>query len=370
MPTSHFFPTGSEPTSVPLAELGLPDTSVLPSLEELGFSLNLLDNVVDNARTMAGHDYNTAAAILLEVARDRDEGLRAEHGKREIAKKKAAVARAARAARLEREATPAPQRIDKAVTQLAEHPPVLDVLLTSLKKAIADPGLKRIRKIDLNDSVYRNTVADAPGGTDLLLACNYAPDGALTELGSLGHLVLQRYDAALLGHAITALEEAQGSETYLLVKQRLSNEHAEAVARVAEEEAKQAKRAAHLAQVPAEPEQGGTVYGTSSVSQIDIQVSGENKVSRRFESQDTLVSLEHFIRGLSGTPDGPDAELVVEDVTTHPPKALDLETQAGETLYALGLWPIAQIRVRTLAASSAAAAAERRALAKDGWIVV
>ena len=62
--------------------------------------------------------------------------------------------------------------------------------------------------------------------------------------------------------------------------------------------------------------------------------------------------------------------VAIVDVTMDPPRVLDLELQGGETLYSLGLWPVAQLRVRTAAAASAASAAERRALSKDGWVVL
>ena len=140
------------------------------------------------------------------------------------ARQKAAAARAARQARIERESVPALARIDKAANRLAAHPAAVDVLLTSLRAAIADPHLKRIKKIDIHAELYRTTVAQANGGTELLFACGYQPDGKVGEDGALGHLVIKQYDAGLLGRAIAALLEAQESDEYKSAKALLKDE--------------------------------------------------------------------------------------------------------------------------------------------------
>lgn len=325
--------------------------------------LNMGNKDVTDALQFAAGNEGAAAAVLLQFAQ--------AQSKDDNAKKKAAAAREARAQRLARESVPVEDRIVKAAEQLTACPPALDVLLLSLRKAIADPTMKRTRKIDVNDQVYRKTVADASGGRDLLYACGYRPDGKLTEPGSLGYLVLEHFDASVLARAIQVLEQAQSSEAYLRAAAQRKEEHDAARARIAAEESARVQRAAHRAKVPHEPEAGGTVYGTSSVSQIDVHISGEEKVSRRFESQDTLAHLEHFIRSLAMCPgDDPEVDLLIEDVTTSPPRSLDLDIEGGETLYALGLWPLAHVRVRTLAAAEAAKAAERRASAKDGWVIL
>ena len=109
------------------------------------------------------------------------------------------------------------------------------------------------------------------------------------------------------------------------------------------------------------------VVSANEESVTTANLSGVSRVpSRRLPN---LIKFNDTVYS-GGTPDGPDARLGLEDVTTNPPQTLDLEAQAGETLYELGLWPVAQVRVRTVAVSSAAAAAERRALQKDGWIII
>ena len=286
------------------------------------------------------------------------------HALAEDAKKKAERARQVRQARIEREQVPPSLRIVKNAGLLSESPEALDLLLSSLCHTLLEPDLKRVQRINQNDSIFQSVVEKAPGGMELLYACGYQPE--------FGYLVLKKHDPGLIKRAVEELEGARASDTYKLAREKIAEENSAAMERVKEQEAARARRAAFLAMVPDEPTEEPTLFSDTrhTVSQIHIHVCGEDKIVRRFAPTDVLRDLEHFIRSLTATPDG--CDLCVEDITNaFKPRELDLEQQAEETLHGLGLWPVAQVRVRTDAVSKAArVAAERRKLAKDGWVEV
>jgi len=66
---------------------------------------------------------------------------------------------------------------------------------------------------------------------------------------------------------------------------------------------------------------------------------------RRFESDNTLTDLAHYVRSLPEVP--VDAQVRIENVTTRPHQRLDPEDQLqrNASLYALDLWPISHVGV-------------------------
>ena len=66
---------------------------------------------------------------------------------------------------------------------------------------------------------------------------------------------------------------------------------------------------------------------------------------RRFETWDTLATVEHFARSLPGVP----RDLKLENVTVSPVVQLDLAAQRGHTLEGLGMWPSGLVLIRAAA---------------------
>ena len=63
---------------------------------------------------------------------------------------------------------------------------------------------------------------------------------------------------------------------------------------------------------------------------------------RRFESCNTLEDLLNFVRSL---PRAPKRDLVLDNITTRPPRRLDTAAQLGLTLQRLDMWPSGHVAV-------------------------
>merc|ERR1719359_1853088 len=139
-----------------------------------------------------------------------------------------------------------------------------------------------------------------------------------------GFLVLQNHDPRVLSLAIEALDEAKTISTYVAGRAKLDGEKARQAARTHDAAAAATRRAAHLAKVPAEPK----VDAASSACVITVRAPGGPPAgdTRRFDSDNTLDDLVHWVRSLESVPE--------------PAR----EGQAS--LYALDLWPRGQVQVR------------------------
>jgi len=233
----------------------------------------------------------------------------------------------------------APQRIDRCVSTLASHPVALDILLNSLRKAYEQPSVERFRKVPVENPTFKRTVGQAPSGTELLFACGYEP--------MYGHLVLQKWDAALLTRAIDGLQRAKQGEAYLEAAERLNAAKASAEAAAGLRDAARRQRASYAVLVPKEPDPAAAEV--TSCVHINVQTEGGTKVaSRRFDSEDTLRNLLDYVRSLETTPLG--SRLVLQNVTTAPFAELDLDRCLDSSLYSLDLWPVSHVRVVAAAA--------------------
>lgn len=233
------------------------------------------------------------------------------------------------------------ERIRKAAACLARTPEPLDILSASLTKVLAQPHVERFRTVNVNAGPFKDRVAShGSAGVELLFAVGFEP--------MHGHLVLQTFNPSLIQIALMALAAEAKSDEYLQAKGRLgrAREQQSAVAQLAE--ASRARRAAFLDKVPPEPAQGDK--SCSSACLITVKVGSEQKVAakRRFDSENTLADLVNFINSLAEVPEG---KVIIENVTTRPPRVLDLVTQCSASLYSLDLWPVAQVRVSALVAA-------------------
>lgn len=287
------------------------DTSPQSRLRHLAANLSLTDADAEIALRQSAGDVQRAEVLLARNPRPRASALTPE------------------------------ARIHKAAASLARLPDALNILHASIGKALAEPHNERFRKVNVSRGVFYERVASrGSAGVELLYAVGYEP--------MHGHLVLQRHDACLLQAALRALEATRETSAYREAKAALDGEAARRQAAAKDEAADRARRAAHLAKVPAEPTAGD---GSASACVITIKVGANDTAwRRRFNSEDTLEDLMHFIRSLEGVPDEP-AELVVTNVTTRPPTKLDAVAQRNASLYALDLWPVSHVRVVSAAAA-------------------
>ena len=227
------------------------------------------------------------------------------------------------------------ERINVAVAKLqraAGSSVAIDILHASLSKALSSPTVERFRKVDVSNGVFRKSVASCPGSVELLHTVGFEP--------MHGHLVLQKHNPQLIKHAVDALNVARSSSDYKEAKAKREAATDAAAAAVAAEEQARVQRAEALAKVPAEP----SADDAASCCQVSIQVSeGAPIARRRFDSENVLADLENYVRSLPEVPLG--ASLRLENITTRPPKEMDLSRQQSCTLYALDLWPVGRVRV-------------------------
>jgi hypothetical protein len=231
------------------------------------------------------------------------------------------------------------ERITRCCERLAPHAEAVDILHASCTKVRSAPDVERFRKVSLSAGVFKERVGSKPGAMELLYSVGYEP--------MHGHLVLQTYDAALLDHAIRALETAKNSLKYREAKAVLLCEHDKRVSQQAEEAASAAKRAAIRAKVPPEPTSADDARSATSLCVVTIHVDGQRVAKRRFEADNTLADLHHYIRSLSPVP--MDRALRIHNVTTAPARPLDPDHQHGASLYSLDLWPVSHVEVEVAA---------------------
>jgi len=213
------------------------------------------------------------------------------------------------------------------------HAAAIDVLSTSLRKALENPLSEKYRRVNVTNPVFRATVGSASGGTELLFAAGYEPmHGYLVSQG------LDRHRLPLLEFAIAELERVKTTPAYCIARASAQLEaEAKAKAAKAAEEAKK-RRAEYLARVPKEACDGAT-----SCCELSIQIDGVKIASRRFDSEATLRDLIHFVRSLERVPEG---KLRLENVTMAPVDTLNkTEADLERSLYSLDLWPVSHIRV-------------------------
>jgi len=228
------------------------------------------------------------------------------------------------------------ERISKAAMSLAPHPDAIQILQTSMKKVLEAPQNERFRKVNITAAgPFKDRIASRPGGIELLYSVGYEP--------MHGHLVLQTHDRALLKHALHALQEVQKNPIFCEAKATQEEAQAAAQALADADRVAEVKRKESLAKVPAEPK-AEVSESSASVCVLNFSVDGTRVTRRRFESDNTLQDVVHYVRSLKEVPI--DATLRIENVTTAPFQLLDPDTkQKSASLYALDLWPVGHIGV-------------------------
>ena len=220
------------------------------------------------------------------------------------------------------------ERVQRCAQALAGHAQAVDILITSLNRALEHPNDEKYRRVNPSNPAFAATVGATPGGVDMLYAVGFEPVH--------GHLVLQKRDPALLWLGKSALETVRTSGQYQASKEAVQVEAALGLSEKSYSEEDHKRRAQWAAKVPAEPAEG-----EAGNSLICCHVGGGH-VWRRFESCSTLEDVANFVRSLPGTPL---SGLKLSNVTMSPEVPLDLEMQKGLTLQRLDMWPTGHVRV-------------------------
>jgi len=201
-----------------------------------------------------------------------------------------------------------------------------------MTRVLEHPNEEKYRRVNPKNAAFARTVGATPGGVEFLMAVGYEP--------LHGQLVLQRRDPALLWLGKSALEAVRNSEAYQASKetQLVSQALEQSVVEYNQEDEK--RRAAFGARVPPEPAEGA-----AGSTKLCVNL-GAVSHWRRFDSDCTLEDVLNYIRSLPESPARQPDEWRLADVTLRPAKPLDVSTQLGLTLKAMGLWPSGRIRCR------------------------
>jgi hypothetical protein len=219
------------------------------------------------------------------------------------------------------------EQILRTADRLRTSPAAVDVLYKVLTALRDDPTNPQYQRLSCQTAGYQRTIQPAVGAEDFLRAMRFFKDGGQ-------YWIMNGYDPALLYLGISALEQKMQTTEYLTTKKELAFEKEVAAilgAAVSAEE--RAARGAHLKKIPKEPSSGPLVT---------IEVLAETKIQRRFDADDTVADMLHWMASAVGT-------TIYEKVVTKREwsltdrnqktfAALDMSKQ-HLTLQYVGCWP-------------------------------
>ena len=203
-----------------------------------------------------------------------------------------------------------------------------------------NPTDPKFQQIDQSNPGFQKSLAGAPGAKDLLLAMNYQ------ELGN-NKLILSIYDPATVYLGISALEQIKATSIeYQHGKAKLELERdIENILQSANSSVEEAiGRANFMSKCPSEPSEGRGSW-------MYVQLTSENTIQRRFDGDDTLQDVLHWLGG-HGT-------AIYEKLLTSKEWCLvdqvnqqrpfhDLDTLQHKTLQYIGCWPSGKLAIEPI----------------------
>ena len=257
------------------------------------------------------------------------------------------------------EQTPTQQVILRCAQRLAPHVHAVDTLLRALVTLRDQPNHKKFQTIDTSTQAFQRNLT-APGAQDFLRAMQYRPWGN-------HQLQLSHYDAAAIYLGISALEQAKLSLEYRQNKSwQVFEKELESYLTLADTSTDEAiQRSHYMKQCPSEPTSGGVICTihlgrptSTTLLQVEQQQSkkkipsvlSRTKVSRKFEADDVLENVVHFLAS-HGTPildklqSGEWWLVDKQNLRNNHPQPLDIVQQATHTLQRVGCWPSGQFQL-------------------------
>lgn len=218
------------------------------------------------------------------------------------------------------------EQILRTADRLRTFPAAVDVLHKVLTALRDEPNNPKFQRLSCQTAGYQKTLQQAVGAEDFLRAMRFYKDSQ--------HWILQGFDAALLYLGISALEQTMTTTEYTDTKKQQTFEKQVSAlleANVSSEE--QVARAKHLRSCPSEPQSGALVT---------IEVSAQDKIQRRFDGDDTVEDMLHWIASVWGTAIYEKVAVTKEwylmDRNKKTFKAIDT-TKQHLTLQYVGCWP-------------------------------
>ena len=247
------------------------------------------------------------------------------------------------------------EQIIRCTKRLASHPHAVDTLLRAFRMIRQNPNNDKYRKIDKSTIGFQTALEGKPGAMDLIHAINF-------RQRSSGHheLVLDRNDVdlALLYLADSALEEIRSTEEYKEKKEWMvfekeleriqngdnnvnkTNTNNNNITTTKEED-EIVQRAAYISKLPSEPTSGAGAL-------MQITLGKETTIKRRFDGDDILQDVLHFIGGHGSLIPSKilSREWCLVDLNRYPIVPIDVENDKMKTLQHIGCWPSGRLSLK------------------------
>lgn len=236
------------------------------------------------------------------------------------------------------------EQILRCSQRLAPYPLAVDTLLQALISVRDNPLNEKYRRVDMTSKGFVSVLKDKPGALDLLKAMNFVERSEKKDLV----LTQARNDPALLYLGISALEQIRIGDEYKWNKAAIRfNREVKHIldgsnfSNQSLQDNEVLKRASFLSKVPSEPANGAGAL-------IQINVGEDLSLSRRFDGDDTLQDVVHWI-GAHGTMIidkllGEEWDLV--DLNKYPVESIDVTHKMDKTLQVIGCWPSGKLEIR------------------------
>lgn len=259
------------------------------------------------------------------------------------------------------------EQILRTADRMKNYPAAVDTLYKVLTAIYRDPDSEKFRTIDTTTAGYQRSVANVPGASDFFGAMQFeASAGVGVGVRDDNHRTLQNppallvlprplYDPALVYLGVSALEQVRQTPEYTSAKEqwRLVRDlaailHHHAAAHVTPDDAR--GMAAYLAQCPAEPAPGRGAF-------VQVQWLPDGTVRRRFDSDDTVRDVLHWLAGTLWGRAGWDRlcrdppSWCLVDVNHAQRAVIDVQTQMDCTLQSMGCWPSGRLQVQPVLSS-------------------
>jgi hypothetical protein len=234
------------------------------------------------------------------------------------------------------------EQILRCTKRLAPHPLAVDTLLRAFTFIQKDPDNSKYRKIDKSTIGYQKTLEGKPGVSDLLQAINFVtrPENPMEII-----LLRDRVDAAVLYLGISALEMVRESEEYVSAKAQITFERE--LMRIQNGENgnnvddEVVKRANFISKLPSEPAKGAGAL-------LQINLGDSTKIMRRFDGDDVLRDVMHFIggHGTSIFDKIMSREWCIVDLNRYPIVPVNVDGSMDKTLQFIGCWPSGKLEIQ------------------------
>ena len=223
--------------------------------------------------------------------------------------------------------------------RVAPNATTVDVLLRSLQQLQNDTTNMKFRSVDTSTAAFQRSL-NFPGVLDFFQSMGFHP-----RPNNKSVLELSYVDHATLYLGISALQQVQqNSIDYQHSKTQIRfDEQIQQMLTDEGSEDERAKRAAFLKKLPSEP--------TTAAGHISIELGSSAKVQRKFDGDDCLEDVLHFLGGqASSIPYKLERnEWFLVNRNHSEPVAYNIQELKSKTLQYMGCWPSGRLAVVPLA---------------------